>query len=297
MQELCFRANSMVSLIKLSCSNNVSCLFPIFLNFVKSIFMQRVGLIIFTLAAGIIFCSFLFKTSPEKYLKKQGFRFISLSNENKEEGFFIFETEISNDTYKYFLNDLKSKGRTDDYEIARVDSSGWEIAFNDFAPYTNFYFQHESYDQYPVVNISYEGAVLYCKWLTEIYKSEGYDITVSLPDSIQWKTAAKGGNAENIYSWEGTANVNKKGFYKCNAKKEEECSYVTAPVYSFEKNNFGLYNTCGNVAEMLKEKGSHKGGSWNSSLNYVKLDSKDEYAGISEPSPYIGFRPVAIINN
>jgi len=259
--------------------------------------MKKIGIIIFTLSVGLLFCSFLLRSSPERYLKKQGFRFISQSTENKEVGFYIFETEISNSNYKYFLNDIKSKGRSEVYTIAMVDSSAWEIAFQDFAPYTNFYFQQESYDQYPVVNISYDGAILYCKWLTEVYKSEGYDITVSLPDSIQWKTAAKGGNEENIYSWEGSANVNKKGFYKCNAKKEEECSYVTAPIYSFEKNNFGLYNTCGNVAEMLKEKGLHKGGSWNSPLNYVEIDSKDEYAGISEPSPYIGFRPVAIINH
>ena len=258
--------------------------------------MKKIWLLFLTFTTALLLCSSFIGNNPERFLKKQGFRFIPISKETPDSGFYILETEITNEYYSIFLEDIKAKGRTNDLALAMVDTNAWKEAFSEFAPYTNNYFQHESYRQYPVVNISYEGAVLYCKWLTGIYREEGYNITVTLPDSVQWKTAAKGGNEKNIYSWEGSANVNNKGFYKCNARKEEECNYVTAPVYSFDKNDYGLYNICGNVAEMLVEKGTHKGGSWNSPLEYVKVDSKDEYAGISKPSPYIGFRPIAIIN-
>ena len=41
---------------------------------------------------------------------------------------------------------------------------------------------------------------------------------------------------------------------------------VTAPVNSYTKNYFGLYNLIGNVAEMTSEKGICKGGTWNNRL-------------------------------
>ncbi len=244
-----------------------------------------------------ILCSFIGK-NPEHFLKKQGFVFIpeNAADTKSDAGFYILETEVSNSYYKVFLADLKKQGRTLEYADAAVDSAKWQEVLPNYEPYTNQYFQGEIYDDYPVVNITFKGAMLYCKWLTEVYHNEGYNITIMLPDSIQWKSAAKGGNDENIYSWEGDANINNKGFYKCNAKKQEDCNYVTAPIYSFHKNNYGIYNTCGNVAEMLNQEGLHKGGSWNSQLEMVKIDSRDEYAGISGGSPFIGFRPVAIIN-
>ena len=250
------------------------------------------------LLISIIICSSFKKTDPDKFLKKNGFSYIlnstEVSAENKT-GFYISKTEVSNQEYLDFLNDLKEQGRTADYEIAKVDTAAWKNAMDYSTVYESYYFQHEMYANYPVLNISFEGAKLYCEWLTQQIKKEGYNVLIRLPDSIEWKTAARGGNNQNIYSWEGNSNVNKKGFYKCNSKKGVECDYITAPVLSFKKNEFGIYNACGNVAEMLNEKGTHKGGSWNSAENYIKLDSKDEYAGISTPSPYIGFRPVAII--
>lgn len=64
----------------------------------------------------------------------------------------------------------------------------------------------------------------------------------------------------------------------------------TAPVLTYHANPFGLFNMSGNVAEMLDQPGRTKGGSWASSGYYIRIDAEDEYAGITEPSPKIGFR-------
>ena len=51
----------------------------------------------------------------------------------------------------------------------------------------------------------------------------------------------------------------------------------------------------GNAAEMLLEKGSTKGGRWNSTGYHVRIDAEDEYADWEDPSPYIGIRPVVVV--
>ncbi|MEI8201577.1 MAG: hypothetical protein WCH34_01100 [Bacteroidota bacterium] len=51
----------------------------------------------------------------------------------------------------------------------------------------------------------------------------------------------------------------------------------------------GIYNMCGNVAEMVAEKGIAVGGSWKDTGYDVRIESTINY---SEPSPSIGFRPV-----
>lgn len=257
--------------------------------------MRNHPILIFILLIALITTTAFVSGNPDRFLKKHGFRFIPATANDHANGFYIFESEISNGQYRVFLNDLKANGRNADYAIAMVDTLRWrdELTYNE--PYVNYYFQHEAFENYPVVNISYDAAVLYCQWLTQKYAADGYSIEVMLPDSTQWKTAARGGIAENKYAWTGDDFINKKGFYRCNFKRTVDCSLITAPVLSFEKNNYGLYNMCGNVSEILREKGYHKGGGWGSDSVALNIDAPDEYKGITKASPFIGFRPVAVI--
>ncbi|CAN5254137.1 hypothetical protein BH09BAC5_BH09BAC5_15430 [soil metagenome] len=77
---------------------------------------------------------------------------------------------------------------------------------------------------------------------------------------------------------------------------------LTAPVYSYNPNDYGLYCTMGNVSEMawtfIVNGDIHKGdpislgGNWNSDVNNVQIEAPEQYIGIIEASPMIGFRPV-----
>lgn len=66
------------------------------------------------------------------------------------------------------------------------------------------------------------------------------------------------------------------------------------PFYVFDLpiNNYGLYNMIGNVAELVKEKGIVKGGSYQDHLDDCSIDRKGEYFGASST---IGFRTVCEI--
>ena len=64
-------------------------------------------------------------------------------------------------------------------------------------------------------------------------------------------------------------------------------------VFSNHPNNLGLFNMCGNVAEMVAERGIAYGGSYLDPGYDIRIDSEKPYDG---PSPLIGFRVIAVRN-
>lgn len=214
--------------------------------------------------------------------------------------------EVTNKQYVTFLDLLKQNNRTDKYATAQIDSAKWsdKLAYNE--PYVQYYHTHPAYADYPVVNISYEGATLFCEWLTEQYNSNKKrkfnKVKFRLPTKEEWTTAAKGGNPIATYPWDGTELQNDKGQYRCNfrrskqgdnmgvAGKLNDSADITAPSASYWPNDFGLYNMSGNVAEMLSDKGQTKGGSWRDTAEYMKIDGEDKYADFDTPMSTIGFR-------
>jgi formylglycine-generating enzyme required for sulfatase activity len=156
----------------------------------------------------------------------------------------------------------------------------------------------------PIQNISYEAAVAYCEWLTEVYNQSTYKkkkfqkVVFRLPTESEWELAAKGGlNAD--YPWGDGFYKNSKGCYLSNtdvanettcetcAKASNDGGFFTVPADSYFPNNFGLYNVTGNVAEMIATKNVAKGGSWNDSPANATTISKQNY---TTPSPKIGVR-------
>lgn len=218
---------------------------------------------------------------------------------------FASKFEATNKQYSIFLNYLKQSNQTEKYLIAQIDSTKWrdKLAFNE--PYVQYYHTHPAYANYPVVNISYEGATLFCEWLTAQYNSNDKrnfkKVKFRLPSEEEWITAAKGGNPTAIYPWEGTDLRTNKGLIRCNFKQAIEDSTriagklndnvdVTAPSQSYWPNKYGLYNMSGNVAEMLAEKGQTKGGSWQDTAEAMKIESNGKFASFDTPMPTIGFR-------
>lgn len=99
-------------------------------------------------------------------------------------------------------------------------------------------------EKYPVVHVSWEDAMAYCKWSGK-----------RLPTEAEWEWAAKGGIANAKYGW-GNEEL-KDGFYPANIwqgnfpnKNTVADGYVTAaPIESFKSNGYGLYDMSGNVWE------------------------------------------------
>ena len=229
--------------------------------------------------------------------------------------FFISKYEVSNLEYREFLDSLKKNNETEKLKFAQIDTIQWNKMFNNKfnEPLVIYYDKHPAYNHYPLVNVSYEGAVLYCRWLTEKYKhinkDKSFTYEFNLPDKQQWIRAARG-NKNTEYAWDSPRLLG--DVYFCNFKNlgAENIHYnpdtkkyeikdtflnpvksidITAPVKSYYPNTFELYNICGNVAEMIGEYGIAMGGSWNDSGYDVRVESEQKY---QNANPYVGFRPI-----
>ncbi|XP_044751607.1 formylglycine-generating enzyme [Coccinella septempunctata] len=98
--------------------------------------------------------------------------------------------------------------------------------------------------KHPVVHVSWNDAVQYCK-----YKNK------RLPTEAEWEMACRGGLKQKLYPWgnklnprdEHWMNIWQGEFPKINTA--DDGFLGTAPVNHFPPNKFGLYNMAGNVWE------------------------------------------------
>ena len=214
------------------------------------------------------------------------------------------------------------------------DTTCW---VNDFEnayqePYVRMYFANGNYNNYPVVGVSWEQANAFCHWRTEfLKKSMGnqsiYVEPFRLPTEAEWEFAARAGQNKNKYPWEGDLPLTvDEGCFYANFKPDEgnyvkDGYIISAPVGTYEPNDYGLYDMAGNVSEwtstaytesidrmtddinpeyryyVAKEdpyKMSRKivrGGSWKDVVHNIRADLRMwEYQ--NEQRSYIGFRCV-----
>ena len=213
---------------------------------------------------------------------------------------FVAKYETSNEEYKKFLINLQRSKKNDLYAVAMYDSAGWkkkfQYAFND--PMVENYHFHPAYQNYPIVNITYEGAKAYCEWLTQQYnaqrKRKYTQVVFRLPTEQEWKQAAGSGNANAKTSFPNDNIQNAEKCYLANIKVAEgkffdDGAFHTASKTSYLANKSGFFNTFGNVAEMIDKKGIAKGGSWYNLFEECTFDKTQNYTG---SDPGIGFRIV-----
>jgi len=231
--------------------------------------------------------------------------------------FLMLNHEVTNGEYREFLHYLKIENRLEDLVVATPDTNAWNFSEGVYLePMAEYYFSHPAYGDYPVVNITAKGAALYCAWQTEqLRKIHGDKITVKLPTSPQWIYAASGGLERNQYSWSGMGLRDEKGNFRANyytvgeesITRAEDGKFTVSPetshsliidgnfymaqAISYKPNGYELYNMCGNVAELVGDGSTAKGGDWYSPGYDIRIHSSKK---VDKAVPFVGFRPVIV---
>jgi gliding motility-associated lipoprotein GldK len=176
------------------------------------------------------------------------------------------------------------------YPDTLVWTKDMAYAYNE--PQTQLYFSHPAYYDYPVVGVTWNQANAFCDWRTRLLSAfrQTRKLTLQfpfrLPSEVEWEYAARGGRMAAPYPWGGPSLRNNRGCLLANFKPgrgnyvDDGVTY-TAKTYTFNPNDFGLFNMAGNVAEWTASTFHESASSFVGDLNPdYRYDAKDSDAQI-----------------
>jgi formylglycine-generating enzyme required for sulfatase activity len=195
-------------------------------------------------------------------------------------------------------------------DLMPADSMWTKYGLNEVIPWDT-YFYDPYYDNYPVVCVNWYQARLFAAWSGK-----------RLPTESEWEYVARSGVSGRVYPWDGLEVQTKTGKFRANFKQsrgvyDQDGYAIMAPVDAYLPNDFGLYNTSGNVSEwvldawnpsyvVLQNVGTsnfvspyyandqeprkiHRGGSWQSTQFYIGLGVRN-FQDKNQGTPFVGFR-------
>lgn len=195
------------------------------------------------------------------------------------QAFYMSQTEVTNNQYRAFYNDMVKLVGKDSASFYIPDTTVFfrDLPMGFVESMDKNYYSHSSYGNYPVVGVNWLQACGFVNWVNykieKIYEShpewkEKYALNqFRIPTEMEWEYAAKGTAHGTMYSW---------GNKLMNAEKEkvewngnfgsitdvsgieiksffDDNAFFTAQADSYSPNVFGLYNMSGNVNEWVQD--------------------------------------------
>ena len=195
------------------------------------------------------------------------YEWVDLQQAAKRSNRYNFETkQYEGQVYdvKGQLNDITDRSSfiMKDRVLVYPDTLCWiaDFTYSFNEPWTQMYFWHPGFDEYPVVGVSWKQATAFCIWrsnlLNNFLQAEGQPLAMlyRLPTEAEWEYAARGGIKAGIYPWGGYYTRNNRGCFLANFKPlrgryVDDGAASTTAICSYAPNDYGLYDMAGNVAE------------------------------------------------
>ena len=222
--------------------------------------------------------------------------------------FYMDKYPVTHKQYSKFLNEIgnheEGGSLWTDVNAYNIDS---EMGHTPLIKKGDFYMVKQGFENYPVINVSWYGAVAYANW-----------VGGRLPTEAEWEKASRGGLHNKQYPWGNEEPEGRANFGPCgSADNLHLLKEAIRPVGSYTPNGYGLYDMAGNVGEWCHDwydetyyerspkenpKGPSsgedrvfRGGSWCEReyfcKNYARNWKTPEY-----PSMLVGFRVVLEVN-
>jgi len=200
-----------------------------------------------------------------------------------EDSFGVSEHEITVGLFRAFIDDTA-------YVTDAERNNGCSIYVNgepkrdSKVNWRNPGFKQE--DSSPVVCVSYNDAEEFTDWLS---RKSGFKY--SLPTERQWEYAARAGT-ETDFWWGPNIGIGKANCRSCG---DQFANQRTAPVGTYKRNAWGLFDTVGNVWEWTATGENNgatvRGGAWNFAPSLARVSTRMELPKEFR-SNYIGFRVI-----
>jgi sulfatase modifying factor 1 len=170
--------------------------------------------------------------------------------------FYLGTYHVTRGQFRQFVS--QSGYKTDAEKGDWPGAFGWDPEKKHFGYREKYCWRNAGFqdtDEYPVVNVSWNDAAAFCRWL-----SDKEHKTYRLPTEAEWEYACRAGTTTRYYSGDGPETLAKVGNVADAAAKAKfpdwkstikaDDGYVfTAPVGKFQPNAFGLFDMHGNAAQ------------------------------------------------
>jgi formylglycine-generating enzyme required for sulfatase activity len=171
--------------------------------------------------------------------------------------FYLGTYHVTRGQFRQFVK--VSGYKTDGEKANNPGAFGWNPEEKRFGFSKDYSWRNagfEQTDEHPVINVSWNDAVAFCKWLSG---KEGK--TYRLPTEAEWEYACRAGTTTRFSSGDDPETLAKVGnVADATAKakfpnwpwttiKASDGYVFTAPVGSFKPNAFGLYDMHGNACQ------------------------------------------------
>ena len=169
--------------------------------------------------------------------------------------FYLGTYHVTRGQFRQFVKDADYK--TDAEKGDEPGASGWDAETKAFGFRKDYSWQNAGFqqtDEHPVVEVSWNDVVAFCKWLS---RKEGK--SYRLPTEAEWEYACRAGTTTRYYSGDDpetlakVANVADAEFkakfpdWGWTTIRASDGYVFTAPVGKFKPNAFGLYDMHGNA--------------------------------------------------
>lgn len=207
-----------------------------------------------------------------------------VKSQDLKQSFGISETEISVKAFETFVNSTSYVTDAEKQKGCAAYEDG-QAVWKDDRNWRNPGFSQN--ENNPVVCVSMHDAKAYVDWISQA-SNQAY----KLPSETRWEYAARAGKETDYWWGEGVSTDNAN----CGWCGSQWSNVSTAPVGSFERNDFGLFDTVGNVWEWTTSNQAEsnsvvRGGAWNFAPRLARVSTRMELDS-SFRSNYIGFRIV-----